>query len=270
MSKDLQQLVIDGYSGKDAVRFYGEKVANGLWISEKHFIEKYFKMKGSARAGEAGRKSGLESAGGTRVLDVGCGAGRTTIPLMQAGYDVTGIDFIPEMIGEAKKIAAEKGLNVAYEVGDATALKFPDNSFDYVLFSNQGWTQIPGKARRFQALKEIYRVLRPGGIYMFSACKRTFWYDFPFWLSEWLEVRVCRALGLPILRKEYGDQFYAKEPSDKKRTYERKQYLYFSTIAETKAELERAGFTLLEADGSLQISATYSLVHPPVIYVCQK
>ncbi len=255
MSTDLTQLVIDGYSGEGALKFYGDKVANGLWISEKHYIEKYFKLKNTE---------------GTKVLDVGCGAGRTTIPLMQAGYDVIGIDFIPEMIETAKKISQEKNLDVKYEVGDATALNFPDNSFDHVLFSNQGWTQIPGQAQRLQALTEIYRVLRPGGVFIFSARERTFWYDFPLWLEQWIKVRILKPVGFPIQEEDYGDLFYEREPGDRNRTYAKKQFIHFFSKAEAKGELEKAGFTFLEADGSMQISLDSYRTHPPVLFISKK
>ncbi|MFF1419232.1 class I SAM-dependent methyltransferase [Streptomyces sp. NPDC058280] len=71
-----------------------------------------------------------------RVLDVGCGTGRTTRLAAQRAYDgnVVGIDLSAPMLERARRDAAAEGLgNVTFEQGDAQVHPFPDRGFDVVL-----------------------------------------------------------------------------------------------------------------------------------------
>jgi arsenite methyltransferase len=100
---------------------------------------------------------------GERVLDIGSGAGTDSlIAALMVGPEgsVTGIDMTPEMIENARKGAAELGLNnVTFVEGEAETLPFADSSFDVVI-SNGVIDLIPDKNAVFG---EIYRVLEPGG-----------------------------------------------------------------------------------------------------------
>ena len=57
---------------------------------------------------------------GTHILDVGCGCGKNTVYLAQAGYDTTGIDASPNAINLAKRLAEEKNSDITLSVLDAT------------------------------------------------------------------------------------------------------------------------------------------------------
>jgi ubiquinone/menaquinone biosynthesis C-methylase UbiE len=94
-----------------------------------------------------------------KVLDLGCGTGRFSIPMMtRLGFDVTGVDSSAEMLAKAKK--KDFSCDVTWELADANALAFPDCSFAVVFISHLlHHVDCP-----LTVLKECHRVLDPSGI----------------------------------------------------------------------------------------------------------
>ena len=109
-----------------------------------------------------GRRGSLS---GMRVLEIGCGRGVGVEILLSLGAgQVTGFDLDPKMIALAQKRLTKYGNRVRVFVGDAEAIDAPDASFDAVV--DYGVIHhIPGWQ---QALKEIARVLKLGGIFYFE------------------------------------------------------------------------------------------------------
>ncbi len=96
------------------------------------------------------------------IIDVGCGIGGSTLHLAQKfGCKATGITLSPVQASRAKERAAEASLDnrVKFEVTNALAMPFTDNSFDLV-WSLESGEHMPDKAK---FLAECYRVLKPGG-----------------------------------------------------------------------------------------------------------
>lgn len=93
------------------------------------------------------------------VLDAGCGTGFLTLDLASRRHRVTGVDFAPEMLVEARRKAAEQGAAVRFEEADAEQLPFAAWSFDLVVSRHVLWTLPHPEA----AIDEWIRVLRPGG-----------------------------------------------------------------------------------------------------------
>jgi ubiquinone/menaquinone biosynthesis C-methylase UbiE len=99
---------------------------------------------------------------GQALLDVGCGPGTITADLARrvAPGRVVGIDRAQEVLAQARAHAEREGARVAFAAGDVYALDFPDASFD-VVHAHQVLQHLTDPVR---ALREMRRVLRPGGV----------------------------------------------------------------------------------------------------------
>lgn len=96
---------------------------------------------------------------GDRVLDVAAGSGNAAIPAAARGATVTASDLTPRLLQEGARRAAELGLSLDWQVADAEALPFEDNSFDTAV-SCVGIMFAPHHQR---SADEVVRVVRPGG-----------------------------------------------------------------------------------------------------------
>jgi demethylmenaquinone methyltransferase / 2-methoxy-6-polyprenyl-1,4-benzoquinol methylase len=92
---------------------------------------------------------------GDRVLDCATGTGLLALAFQRAGADVTGSDFVPEML----EIARRKSSAVKFETGDVTKLAYPENSFD-IASIGFGIRNVDDPVR---GISEMARVVRSGG-----------------------------------------------------------------------------------------------------------
>ena len=93
------------------------------------------------------------------ALDAGCGSGFLSFELVARGHRVTGVDFAPAMLAEARRKATQQNFPVRFEEADAERLSFPAASFDLAISRHVLWTLPHPEA----AIDEWIRVLRPGG-----------------------------------------------------------------------------------------------------------
>jgi ubiquinone/menaquinone biosynthesis C-methylase UbiE len=107
----------------------------------------------------------VELSGEDTVLDVACGAGIVACKFAAVASHVTGVDLTPAMLGQARLLAARRGLtNLTWRQGDVEALPFPDESFSVVL-SRYAFHHFPNPG---VVLSEMARVCRPGGRVMIA------------------------------------------------------------------------------------------------------
>jgi SAM-dependent methyltransferase len=103
-------------------------------------------------------KSITEGVKGRDALEVGCGLGNYSRMSASCGANVTGIDLSPGRIETARMLTEDAGVRVRYEVMNACALTFPDQSFDLV-FGGAILHHLDLDA----ALSGLARILRSGG-----------------------------------------------------------------------------------------------------------
>ena len=97
-----------------------------------------------------------------RIIDLGCGDGRDTAYFREKGLDVTGIDLSKEMISIARK----KYPDCTFLQMDMRDTIFPDDTFNCA-WASASLIHIP-KKELSHVEKEVYRILEPGGLFVFN------------------------------------------------------------------------------------------------------
>jgi tRNA (uracil-5-)-methyltransferase TRM9 len=112
-----------------------------------------------------------------KLLNIGCAHG-PDFPPFKASFELYGIDYSSEMIKLAQQYAEKYQFQVNLQEADARDLPFPDEFFDFAI-AVAVYHHIEVKAGRVQALKELWRVLKPGGeafITVWNKGQPRFWF----------------------------------------------------------------------------------------------
>lgn len=109
---------------------------------------------------ELAERTAREIAAGSHVLEVAPGPGYFCIELARRGrFRITGLDISRTFMRIARENAAEAGVEIDFQQGSASNMPFPKDSFDFLLCR----AAFKNFAQPVEALKEMCRVLRPGG-----------------------------------------------------------------------------------------------------------
>jgi SAM-dependent methyltransferase len=129
-------------------------------------------------------KSIIESSG-QPALDLGCGTGRLLLPYLQAGLDVDGCEFSPDMLARCQERATREGLSTRLYPQAMHELDLPRR---YMTIFACGVVGLGGERRLTrQGMRRCYKHLHPGGTFAFDLSAR--WNDPPAWLSRLPEKR---------------------------------------------------------------------------------
>jgi ubiquinone/menaquinone biosynthesis C-methylase UbiE len=167
------------------------------------------------RAGGAGAFFAPQLQAGMRLVDCGCGPGSITVDLARAVApgDAIGIDLRADALTQGRSLAWERGIaNVAFQAASVYQLPYTDGSFDAAF----ACAVLQHLAAPIAALKEIRRVLRPGGVIGIVDGSSTITFRYPTspLLEAWDKLRVLEreyntgrsshALQLRALLREAG------------------------------------------------------------------
>lgn len=114
----------------------------------------------------------LGDVAGRRVVEVGCGAGQCARWLLARGADVVGVDLSHRQLQHSRRIDAATGLSVPVVCATATALPLADGAFDLAC---SAFGALPFIGDADLVMREVARVLRPGGRWVFAVTHPVRW-----------------------------------------------------------------------------------------------
>jgi SAM-dependent methyltransferase len=146
------------------------------------------------------RVMGFDQFAGKRLLEVGCGMGTDLLQFARGGARVTGIDLTPRSVETSRHHITLYDQSGDFAISDAEILPFANESFD-VVYSNGVLHHTPDTDA---AVREIHRVLRPGGLARVMLYYRNSW-------NYWFEIILHRGLmRAQLLRGDSAEDIMAR------------------------------------------------------------
>jgi SAM-dependent methyltransferase len=221
------------------------------------------------------------------VLELACGTGRLLLPLVKAGYRVTGLDLSEEMLA----IAREKIREQPAEIQERVQLVYGDmrhpletmseQKFDFIILGFNSFQHLKTEDEQLSCLKETRRLLAPGGFFVTTVDNATpedvpeekllkYYGTFP-------DPRRNSRVTLMVSFTDYPHHhqslrrymFYEKMPdSANEMVCDATLTLRYFFVDELQSLLEQAGFEILNLYGSYQFEE-YSPESSTIAFVCR-
>ncbi|MEL7118390.1 MAG: class I SAM-dependent methyltransferase [Bacteroidota bacterium] len=100
-----------------------------------------------------------------RILELCCGTGRLTLPIAKDGYDISGVDFTPSMLEQAKTRAKEEGVEIEFIEADMRTLDLPEK-YDLIFIPFNSIHHLYKNEDLFKALNVVKKHLKDGGSFL--------------------------------------------------------------------------------------------------------
>ncbi|MGG1652668.1 class I SAM-dependent methyltransferase [Paenibacillus sp. NRS-1783] len=210
--------------------------------------------------------SWLKLPQGSSVLDLCCGMGRHSLALADAGYKVTGVDLSGVLLREAH--ASDPEGRVSWHQGDMREVPL-EESFDAVvnLFTSFGYFE--EDAEQLRVLKEIYRLLKPGGRFIID-------YLNPAYVAAHLvphssredegsQIEEHRVIEDGFVKKQIAIRPIVVAGEEPARVYHERVKLY--PYEKFRALLEESGLSVEQVHGSYNEDKYIENASPRMIFV---
>ena len=187
----------------------------------------------------------LPDVTGLRGLDVGCGEGHNTRIVAQRGARLTALDIAGRFVRYAQEQEALEPLGITYLRASAVEIPLADASFDFVM-ATMSMMDVPDQDR---AIREVARVLQPGGFFQFSILHPCFLTPRFKWVLDEAGQRVAMECG-DYFSQEQGtieEWTFGSAPDELKERFEKFRIpRFFHTLSTWLNMLCAAGLTIEE------------------------
>ena len=175
----------------------------------------------------------LDLPAASRVLDLGCGAGRASVELLRRGFTLEGVDISQDMINLARKNAEQAGFTSEFhfQVGDAEQLPFADGSFDLIV--SIGMLGVGPVSWGRSVMAELHRILKPGGYVALT---------YPNKLSVG---HACSKLDVPVSLRRLARRLLGRAVANEKPDWVMDRTKY--TPGQFNRMLDRIGFQAIDS-----------------------
>ncbi|MBW1848234.1 MAG: class I SAM-dependent methyltransferase [Deltaproteobacteria bacterium] len=170
-----------------------------------------------------------------RLLLLGIGGGREAIPLGKMGFDITGVDFAPDLVKSAIQNTAQKGINIEGIIQDITELNVSENTYDIAWLSAGMYSCIPTRKKRIKMVKRVNASLKQDGYF---ACQYLWTPRHMFSLKVEFARKAFAFLTLGNMSYEKGDVMWDDS-----------HFVHlFRSEEEIRSEFEEGGFEVVHID----------------------
>jgi SAM-dependent methyltransferase len=187
------------------------------------------------------------------VVEAGTNSGRILFQMQKMGFiSLCGFDYIPKLIDVA--IARDPQRSIKFEVSNAIDLAYADSSFDQIIYMQQVLCMIDVAADRLQALREAYRILKPGGTGIFSVLSFEGRGAKPLYSAFFTYLSTLRKLRGADLSTQYQPWLMLGGKFNFGALVDRPPHIYWYKSAEICQLLTAVGFKIEAVGSSSQLS----------------